>query len=318
LRYDDRVRSSPCPGCGGAVFEPVPGTAAGAYHLARCTGCGHVVTHPEPREGELATLYGEDYYGPEHRRFKGPLEAATTLFRRWRAWYLARRLTPGTVIDVGCGRGLLLDELRRRGWSVLGTELSDQAARYARDVLGIPMKVGEFHSLDIPPASADVIVMWQTFEHMREPNAVLRRVHEVLRPGGTVIVSVPNRESWQARLTGPGWHHLDIPRHLHHYGESTMRRMLERQGFRIVRVEHFNTEQNPFGWLQSLLNMLFPSTPNALFRSLQNTSGGNGAGRRMPLSALLLLPVLAPLSLGLSAVESLVRRGGTVTLWATK
>ena len=312
------MQSSPCPGCGGAVFEPVPDTTVGAHHLARCTGCGHVVTRPEPRESELAALYGDEYYGPEHRRFKGPLEGVTTLFRRWRGWYIARRLRPGTVIDIGCGRGLLLDELRRRGWTVLGTELSDEAAQYAREVLGLPMKVGEFHTLDLPPASADLVIMWQTFEHMREPHAVLRRVYEVLRPGGTAIVSVPNRESWQARVTGPSWHHLDVPRHLHHYGESTLRRMLERHGLRVVRVEHFNTEQNPFGWLQSLLNVLTPSESNALFRSLQNTPKSNGAARRMPLSSLLLVPILAPVSLALSAVESLARRGGTVTLWATK
>ena len=308
----------PCPGCGGTSFTPLPNTSFGAYHLARCTGCGHVATRPEPQAADLAALYGQEYYGPEHRRFKGPLEAATTLFRRWRGWYIARRIRPGTVIDIGCGRGLLLDELRRRGWTVLGTELSDEAAEYARDYLGIPMKIGEFHHLDLAAASADAVIMWQTFEHMREPNAVLKRVYEVLRPGGVAIISVPNRESWQARFAGARWHHLDVPHHLHHYGASTLRRMLEHQGFQIDRVEHFNSEQNPFGWLQSLLNMMSPTASNALFRALQNSPRSNGGGRRLPISSMALLPLLAPVSLGLSAVESLARRGGTVTLWATK
>jgi 2-polyprenyl-3-methyl-5-hydroxy-6-metoxy-1,4-benzoquinol methylase len=312
------VANPPCPGCGGTQFTALPNSTFGAFHLARCAGCGHVATRPEPAASELADLYGQQYYGPEHKRFKGPLEALTTLFRRWRGWHIARHLRPGTVIDVGCGRGLLLEDLRRRGWTVIGTELSDEAAEYARDVLGIPVKIGEFYALDFRPASADAIILWHTFEHMREPNAVLARVHEVLRPGGVAVVSVPNRESWQARFTGPRWHHLDVPHHLHHYGESTLRRMLERQGFRIARVEHFNSEQNPFGWLQSLLNMISPSTSNALFQSLQNGPGGNGNGRRMPASSVALLPLLAPASLGLAAVESLARRGGTVTIWATK
>jgi 2-polyprenyl-3-methyl-5-hydroxy-6-metoxy-1,4-benzoquinol methylase len=318
LGYEGAVQNPPCPGCGGSQFSPLPDSEFGAYHLARCTECGHVATRPEPDAADLAALYGQEYYGPEHRRFKGPLEGLTTFFRRWRGWYIARKLPRGTVIDVGCGRGLLLDELRRRGWTVIGTELSDEAAEYARDFLGIPMKIGEFHRLDLAPGSADVVVMWQTFEHMREPNAVLERVHRVLRQGGVAIVSVPNRESWQARFTGPHWHHLDVPHHLHHYGESTLRRMLERQGFRVERVEHFNTEQNPFGWLQSLLNMMSPAGSNALFRALQNDPAGNGGRRRLPLSSAVMLPLLAPVSLGLSAVESLAHRGGTVTLWATK
>jgi len=312
------VQSPPCPDCGGTSFSPLPDSSFGRYHLARCAGCGHVATLPEPKAEDLAALYGQTYYGPEHRRFKGPLETVTTLFRRWRGWYIARRFSPGTVIDVGCGRGLLLDELRKRGWNVIGTELSDEAAEYARDYLHIPIKIGEFHRLDLAPASADVVIMWQTFEHMREPNEVLKRVHDVLRPGGVAIVSVPNRESWQARFTGARWHHLDVPHHLHHYGESTLRRMLERQGFRVARAEHFNTEQNPFGWLQSLLNMVAPAASDALFRSLQNEPNGNGAKRRLPLSSMMLLPILAPVSLGLSTVESFARRGGTVTLWATK
>jgi len=312
------VANPACPGCGGEHFTAVPDSTVGAYHLARCAGCGHVATRPEPAAADLAALYGEQYYGPEHRRFRGPIEALTTLFRRWRGWHIARHLRPGTVIDVGCGRGLLLDQLRRRGWTVIGTELSDEAAEYARDVLGIPMKIGEFPDLDFQPASADAIILWQTFEHMRQPNAVLKRVYEVLRPGGMAVVSVPNRDSWQARLAGSRWHHLDVPHHLHHYDEATLRRMLERQGFRVARVEHFNSEQNPFGWLQSLLNMASPSTKDAFFQSLQNGPGGNGNGRRMPLSSMILLPLLAPASFGLAAVESLARRGGTVTIWALK
>jgi 2-polyprenyl-3-methyl-5-hydroxy-6-metoxy-1,4-benzoquinol methylase len=299
-------------------FSRLPDASFGAYHLARCERCGHVATRPEPREADLAALYGQEYYGPEHRRFKGPLEALTTLFRRWRGWYISRRFTPGTVIDVGCGRGLLLDDLRKRGWTVLGTELSDDAAEYARDQLGIPVRVGEFQRLDLPPASADLVIMWHSFEHMRAPNEVLARVHEVLRPGGTVIVSVPNRESWQARLAGAHWPHLDVPRHLHHYGESTLRRMLERRGFRIARVEHFNSEQNPFGWLQGALNVISPSSPDELFRWMRNDANANGGPGRPPRFTMALLPLLAPVSLGLAAVESLARRGGTVTLWATK
>lgn len=310
------VRSSSCPGCGGQDFVALPGAEFGAYHLARCTGCGHVATRPEPEETSLPALYGAEYYGPAHRRFRGPLETATTLFRRWRARHLGRGRTPGTVVDVGCGRGLLLDALRRRGWRVIGTELSDESAAYARDVLGIPTWVGEFHRLDLPSESADLVVMWQTFEHMREPNAVLRRAWEVLRPGGALVVSVPNRESWQARVAGARWLHLDVPRHLHHYAESTLRRMLERAGFRVVRAEHFNAEQNPFGWLQSLLNLLQPGPANGLFYALRS---GAGAGRRRPpLASLALLPLLAPVALVLAGAESLARRGGTVALWAVK
>jgi 2-polyprenyl-3-methyl-5-hydroxy-6-metoxy-1,4-benzoquinol methylase len=295
----------------------LPGPEYGPYHLEACAGCGHVVTRPEPREGELTALYGEAYYGRDHRRFVGPLELATSGFRRWRARDIARRRPPGTFLDIGCGSGLLAASVARHGWRVMGTELSDESARHAREALGVPVVTGEFQTLELPPASVDVVTMWQTFEHMREPAAVLKRVHEVLRPGGWLIISVPNRRSWQARFAGPRWFHLDVPRHLHHYGEATLRRMLEAASFRVDRVSHFNWEQNPFGWLQSMIDVA-TGTQNSLFDVIRGTASSAGARRWAAIAALVASPVLVPAAFGLALAESLARHGGTITVWASK
>jgi SAM-dependent methyltransferase len=311
------VEHGACPACAATDFVSLPSPPCGPYHLERCDGCGHVVTRPEPHERDLTAIYGVEYYGPGHQRFRRPFEVARALFQGWRAWDIARRRPPGTVLDVGCGPGLLIAALRRRGWTVIGTELSPEAAAHAREALGLRVETGEFHRLELPPASADVVVMWQSFEHMREPVAVLRRVHDVLRPGGWLIVSVPNRESWQARATGRHWCHLDLPRHLHHYGESTLRRMLGAARFRVLRVSHFNWEQNPFGWLQSLVSGA-TGTSNSLFEIMRGHRLESARARLAGGAALVLLPVLVPLSLGLALAESLASRGGTVTVWASK
>src|SRR5262249_9218664 len=126
------VNPTVCPGCGSTRFRPLPSPECGPFHLEACTGCGHVVTRPEPRESELTALYGQAYYGPGERRFVGPLELATSAFRRWRACDIARRRPPGTFLDIGCGSGLLAASIARRGWRAMGTELSDESARHAR------------------------------------------------------------------------------------------------------------------------------------------------------------------------------------------
>jgi hypothetical protein len=93
--------------------------------------------------------------------------------------------------------------------------------------------------------------------------------------------------------------------------------MIHSAGFAIDRVSHYNWEQNPFGWLQSMLN-LATGTDNSLFDVIRGGAAVNGRRRLMGAAALVTTPVLVPLALGLAFAESAARRGGTVAVWATK
>ena len=151
-------------------------------------------------------------------------------------------------------------------------------------------------------------------EHVEDPAAALARVHGWLRPGGVLLVGVPNLDSMQARLGGPVWFHLDLPRHRTHFTATGIRTLVERSGFEVAAVEHRLLEHNPFGLWQTLVNRVAP-TPSWLFHALKRNARLRLRGRRVPTA--LALP-LAPLAAAAEAVADVAGRGGSVAVLARR
>jgi methionine biosynthesis protein MetW len=116
----------------------------------------------------------------------------------------ALRLLPagGRVLDVGCASGGLLALLRPRAGHLAGLELSATAARAASRV-GDEVVCGALEDPGLPfeRDSFDLVVLADVLEHLADPAAGLARAAAWCRPGGTVLVSVPNVAHWHARLT---------------------------------------------------------------------------------------------------------------------
>ncbi len=283
-------------------------------------GCGLGRTRPAVPSEDIGRWYPDSYYGRENARFNPCFEALTRLFRRRRARFLSGRAARGPVLDVGCGRGIMLAALRRLGYEARGQELNASAACHARRVLGLDVSTGDFLVAVLEPDYYQAVIFWHSLEHFPDPAEALVRARALLRPGGVLAVAVPNFDSLQARLFGRHWFHLDLPRHYFHFGARSLQALLARHGFRVVRTDHFCLEQNPFGWLQSLYNALgFPS--NLLYDLLKASSARDETARAHriagALTVILLLPLLV-LALLLTILDAALRQGGTVELYAVK
>lgn len=294
----------------------------GEFSLVRCGDCGLVSTSPALPENDLARWYPPEYYGRRNRRFNGLFERLIRVFRERRAKLIASRARAGRLLDVGCGRGLLPFLMRRRGWEAHGLELSETAAAHAREVLGVPVFVGSIEEAPWEAGSFEAVVFWHVLEHLRDPRSAIRRSYALLSPGGLLVVAVPNLESLQARVGAKGWFHLDVPRHYHHFGLGVLRRLLDEEGFDVDRVSHFVLEQNPYGWIQSLLNriglrqnLLYELLKSETARSVPHPARKHAVQTAITLLAL--VPVV-PVSLVLFLVELLLRRGGTVEVCARR
>jgi SAM-dependent methyltransferase len=160
---------------------------------------------------------------------------------------------PGRALDVGCGKGLLLAQLRDAGWKVEGTELSEVSSRFARS-LGVNVFQGPVQEAPVPAESFDVVTLFHVLEHLTDPKGALAHICRLLRPGGSLVVEVPNIGSWYARLFGDLWFHYDVPRHLYHFNRVTLRRMLVESGFDVVTETTRNFQYDAFGAVQSALN----------------------------------------------------------------
>lgn len=293
----------------------------GEFRLEECSACGCATTLPQLPESDFATLYPPAYYGRNGRRFNAVMERLVQVFRRRRADAIERFVPTGRMVDIGCGRGVLPAILRARGWDAYGVEASSIAAAHAES-LGISTIVGTFPACSDKLASFDVAVLWHVLEHLRDPRAAIRACHELLNPNGLLAIAVPNYSSLQSRLTRQHWFHLDVPRHFFHFPLDALKKMLEHEGFTVLQVSHFSLEQNPYGWLQSLLNAL-GFRQNLLYDILKRPEARSSERplQRHPWQTFLTVPallLLAPLSLGLFLLEVLLRSGGTVEIYARR
>ena len=157
----------------------------------------------------------------------------------------------------------------------------------------------------------DCITLWHSLEHIADPFALLGQVSALLKPGGRVIVAVPDNGGWQARLFGRFWLHLDVPRHLWHFTGPALGEAFQKAGLEVVQTVHQEFEYDVLGWSQSVLNALF-KTPNVFFNWL--TKKPTGVGTPMLVVQVALGVIFAGLSVPLVWLGSLFRRGGTLVV----
>lgn len=311
----------PCAACGAREARPrfaIEGMEGG---VVVCEACGTARQHPLPTPAETASFYPASYYGGGGAKFRGPVEWLVRAVGTRHVRALVRGLPRGArVLDVGCGRGVALAALADLGCEAHGVELSADAARGAdpRAKIRIAPTLAE---AGYPAEHFDAVLIWHVLEHLREPDATLREIQRVLRPGGRLAVAVPNFSSWQARWAGPAWFHLDVPRHLHHFPLGALRGLVERSGFEVISEHHFSLRQNPFGWIQSAMNRRASLPRNALYTMLYQR-GDDGAAQpldartRLGLWALCALGALP--ALALTFLETAGRSGATVHLVARR
>jgi SAM-dependent methyltransferase len=244
---DELLEYTTCLLCGAREAQPLfalpdallglPGT----FFLVRCVACGLVYQNPRPTEAEI-----EAYYPPEYDAFVAPpwahpnlLTRAIQLYGLKKRWALVERWAPRrdgkrTLLDIGCATGLFL-AAGNDGWSKVGVELTADAAQYARHAFGLTVYQGTLEETSLSPNSFDAITMWDVLEHVHDPLRTLRRIRELLRPGGILVVRVPNLDAWDARLFGRYWAGLDQPRHIFVPDTASLAQMLDRAGF--IEVE---------------------------------------------------------------------------------
>ena len=239
------LESVRCALCGADDTRPV--AEIDALHIVRCRQCGLVYVNPRYPEGLLQGIYTEQYYDHDGIRngleffgyddYLSDEENIKITFRK-RLKTIELLACKGRLLDVGCATGFFLDLARSQDWEVLGSEVSEFSARYARERFGLDVRLGTLRQLHLDAASLNAVTMWDVIEHVVDPLGELQEVQRILRPQGILSVITPDAGSWMARLLGRRWEEFRrVREHIYFFSRRTMGGMLRKAGLDVVRME---------------------------------------------------------------------------------
>ena len=218
------------------------------FVIAQCESCGVLRTLPEMSDEQLARFYPNDYWGeePTHQWIVRSQTEKTSFASRC-------GLAEGRILDVGCGSGFFLRALDPARWERFGVETGGPAARAANKALGEgSVFQGALQDGSFENATFDVITMWSALEHMNAPRAALIGARRLIKPKGSLIIQLPNADSYQLRWFKGDWFALDAPRHRYHFTPEHLNTLLAEAGFEIYKTSFASKAHNAHALRQSL------------------------------------------------------------------
>lgn len=239
------------PGCGvcGATRSPTRILEV----LDQCPECGFVYASQDDPDALLA-IYDDAYFnGEEYPDYLGEEQSLRRSMRGHLAQMGRSRELRGSLLEVGSAYGFFLDEARKHFTPVVGIDVCAGPVAHARKLTGLDVRCTDLLRADFGNQRFDVICMWDTIEHVGRPDAVLARVASLLKPTGSLFLTTGDLGSLNARLRGRRWRQIHPPSHVNYFTRASMRRVIDRVGMRVTRIEttaYYHTLYNVLGSLR--------------------------------------------------------------------
>ena len=231
---------SACPACD-KPFSPGPtirdhSVTGETFTLSVCNNCGLMKTD-FPTNGTIGKYYqSEDYIS--HTSSAGNLVQRIYLLVRKYTLNQKLKLLGGlgapeqSVADIGCGTGDFLKTMASGGWEISGIEPSEKARAIAERNTGTTLG----KDVRTLASSFGVITLWHVLEHLEDPQETIKKLSGNLKPGGTLLIAVPNHRSWDSYHYGANWAALDVPRHLWHFTKASISGLAVKAGLKVTNT----------------------------------------------------------------------------------
>lgn len=207
------------------------------FLIKKCDSCSFVLTDPRPDKDSIGTYYQSEEYISHTGGNKSLIDKIYVLARKitlhWKRRIIQNYSNGNIILDVGCGTGEFLREMKLKGWDSFGVEPSSIARTSAEKK--IEKKIYEQIEA-VKETNFDVISLWHVLEHLYDLNNTLQKLHSLLKESGTIFIAVPNHEAYDARRYGAYWAGYDVPRHLWHFTKENMKSLLQQNGFNLVKI----------------------------------------------------------------------------------
>jgi len=203
--------------------------------ILRCRTCGFAFRQSRFNEEQLADLYRK----MDPRVYQAEMRGRNrTAERHLRIVTENSRFNghPGYLLDIGCASGIFLLKALEAGWQVAGIEPSEVLYKEAVERIGsrgtiLPLILEE---ADFGDLRFDAITLWDVLEHVVDPMNIMKRCHDLLKPGGCLFLNVPDLDSFEARFLGRRWPLL-LPEHMNYFNRPSLKLCAEKSGLELVR-----------------------------------------------------------------------------------
>ncbi|MDX1629709.1 MAG: class I SAM-dependent methyltransferase [Fulvivirga sp.] len=208
------------------------------FAIVQCTNCSFLFTNPRPASDQLSQYYDSKEYISHQDKGNTPINF---IYRLTRKFTLKRKVKlignvskKKNLLDIGCGTGHFLDAAKSANWQVTGIEPNDTARKQAIQK-GIPV-FDQLESLK-KDNKYHCITLWHVLEHIPDINKSLQLISKHMPPSGTLIVAVPNADSYDAGHYKDKWAAYDVPRHLYHFTPATMKALMKKHGLKVKAIK---------------------------------------------------------------------------------
>lgn len=223
--------------------------------MVRCDQCSLVFLNPMYSDQELAALYTNDYYAYQNHFHKSRWKEVLKTFVLYRTGTRDPRFSaPGRMLDLGCGSGWAMREMRDRGWETYGVEINRAAAALGSDTMGLNIFAGTLKDARFPSEYFDYVRANHSFEHIASPSETLDEIVRILRPNGKMLIGVPNVSGLNARIFGRYWWYLGAPVHPFSYSEETLAKFLRKHHLSVDQITYNSDYSGILGSVQIWLN----------------------------------------------------------------
>lgn len=230
-----------CPTCGSKQFSDFHScidytVSHETFKLRECTTCQMLITTPRPDDNDLGKYYQSKDYISHSNKAASLIDKIYLIARHYT---LRKKLNlisnykhQGTLLDYGCGTGEFINICKSNGWEIKGVEPSTTARAKASELTG--EKITE--SIQDIDSQHDVITLWHVLEHVPDLERTVDALYSRLKENGIIFIAVPNYKSFDAQHYKNYWAAYDVPRHLWHFDQNSMKELLTKKQFTLEKI----------------------------------------------------------------------------------
>lgn len=256
---------------------------SGSFQVAACTKCGLWRLEPALREKDIRKYYPKTYYSYKKgakpgifwqlRSFSIATSTSSNILHKLLRVFvkipaIPSFITGGKILDIGCGSGETLRQLKDIGWDVYGVDIDRKAINIAHGLGLLHVKFGTYRDIkDYPDNFFDCIRLYHVIEHLDNPSECLKLAYKKLKAGGEIIIGTPNGGSFIAQTARQYWYNLDSPRHRFIFSKKTLTSILDKLRFRNIKTSYASAG-GLVGSIQYFLNTILKTNMDLINRPI--------------------------------------------------